>query len=198
MSRRTYAAEITAAQAAELNNSLAGFDNAVSTVFQRAALPSLHVGRDEFETAVARLSPNAVCDSSLAVSDDVQRIASSAQACTAKASMSAKAGHLDQALVTLDEAVDLAPESAANFRQRATVLDQLGRPREALADLDEAWRIDPLDAATQKARARELGIVRQLPGNTEPAGLPFDPWSEASAAPALAGPTDAATTPSKR
>ena len=117
MSRRTYLPEITSAQATELNNGLASFDNAVSTVFQQNGLPSLHIGHDEFEKAVARLSAGSVCDASLANGEDVQRIASSAQACVQKALVLAKAGRAEEALADLDAAVALEPESPNSFQR---------------------------------------------------------------------------------
>jgi tetratricopeptide (TPR) repeat protein len=56
-------------------------------------------------------------------------------------------GELDSALVMLNQAIELLPERAALYHNRAITLVGLNRPREALADVDRALALRPVAPA---------------------------------------------------
>jgi TonB family protein len=142
MSRRTFLPEITAAEAKQLDDGLATFDNNVSQLFQVAAgkvSPETHP-RPAFDT-IFNTDAGPLFTAALKAE---------------------QAGRLNDALDGLNQALIDEPESATIFKARAQVLQKLGRHEEAFRDLEEAWRIDPLDPSTLFDKAEEMRVLGRL------------------------------------
>ena len=66
----------------------------------------------------------------------------------------------ERAIVSLDHALALRPDSAEAWRYRGSALTTLGRDEEALASFEQALALNPLDASAQSGIGRVHFILR--------------------------------------
>ncbi|XP_049873085.1 tetratricopeptide repeat protein 36 homolog [Pectinophora gossypiella] len=86
----------------------------------------------------------------------------------------AEAGKLDEALKSLNKAIEVAPDRAETYNNRAQLLRLLQRDDDAMADLDRALEL----TADKRSRARALalcqrGVLLRRRGDTDNARAAF-------------------------
>jgi tetratricopeptide (TPR) repeat protein len=117
-----------------------------------------------------------------AVPFDAEPAASSAQAASAdqlarRAAAFAARRDYERALVELNRALELEPNSAAHFAQRGAVLEALKRPADAMESFDKALELDPTQADARFRRA----VLRLRASNRDGAQSDLDALDKALA-----------------
>ncbi|HWE98582.1 MAG TPA: DUF3857 domain-containing protein [Caulobacteraceae bacterium] len=140
MSVRSLAPQISASEGRDLNARVADFDNKMSEVAEEPANQRTVPARDAggaFEQVQNPVASRLLGDALAAEHADRR----------------------SEAVIDLDAARALEPESAGLLQSKAALETKIGRNEAALADLEEAHRIDPINATITAAR---LGVLRGL------------------------------------